>query len=133
MVEMAENGRERAGVDYLATNRGRTRVYDGIQDAFQGYDLLASPVTSVPPFGNDVLGPTTVDGVEVDPLSGWFLTMVYNLTGHPAASVPAGLTADGLPVGLQLAGRRFAEDDVLAASAALERLRPWQDHYPGVA
>jgi len=131
MVEMAENGRDHGSVEYLGSNRGRTAVYDGVQDAFERYDLLASPVTTVPPFDNDVLGPTTVDGTEVDPLSGWFLTMVYNLTGHPAASVPAGLTDDGLPVGLQLAGRRFADADVLAASAALERVRPWHDHYPG--
>jgi aspartyl-tRNA(Asn)/glutamyl-tRNA(Gln) amidotransferase subunit A len=81
------------------------------------------------PFPNDEPGPTEVDGVEVDPYAGWFPTFVFNLTGHPAASVPAGFV-DGLPVGLQLAGRRFADDDVLAASAALERVRPWQDHYP---
>jgi Asp-tRNA(Asn)/Glu-tRNA(Gln) amidotransferase A subunit family amidase len=45
-----------------------------------------------------------------------------------AASIPAGMR-DGLPVGLQLIGRRYADADVLAASAALERLRPWRDTY----
>jgi amidase len=51
-----------------------------------------------------------------------------NFTGHPAASVPAGM-ADGLPVGMQIMGRRFADADVFAASAVVERLRPWRDTY----
>jgi Asp-tRNA(Asn)/Glu-tRNA(Gln) amidotransferase A subunit family amidase len=52
------------------------------------------------------------------------------MTGQPAASIPAGLTDEGLPVGLQLVGPRLADDDVLAASAAFERVRPWRQHYP---
>jgi amidase/aspartyl-tRNA(Asn)/glutamyl-tRNA(Gln) amidotransferase subunit A len=65
---------------------------------------------------------------RIDPLIGWCLTYFVNFTGHPAASIPAGL-ADGLPVGMQIIGRRYADDDVLAASAAFERLRPWNDSY----
>jgi amidase len=65
----------------------------------------------------------------VDPgLIGWWLTYPINYTGHPAASIPAGL-AGGLPVGMQIIGKRFADADVLAASATFERLRPWQDSY----
>ncbi|HEX5881492.1 MAG TPA: amidase family protein, partial [Actinomycetota bacterium] len=52
-----------------------------------------------------------------------------NFTGHPAASIPAGLAEDRLPVGMQLIGRRYGDADVLAASATFERLRPWQDTY----
>jgi amidase/aspartyl-tRNA(Asn)/glutamyl-tRNA(Gln) amidotransferase subunit A len=61
-------------------------------------------------------------------LIGWCLTYALNFTGHPAASVPAGL-ANGLPVGMQIAGRLGADVDVLAASAVLERVRPWTDAY----
>jgi amidase/aspartyl-tRNA(Asn)/glutamyl-tRNA(Gln) amidotransferase subunit A len=50
------------------------------------------------------------------------------MSGHPAASVPAGFV-DGLPVGMQVAGRRYDEETVLAASAAFERERPWHDAY----
>lgn len=130
MIEMVEAGRDADPVTYRQADRARTDVYDGLQDVLDEYDILASPVTTVPPFSNDVLGPTEVDGVPVDPLSGWFLTFPYNMSGHPAASVPAGLTDDGLPVGLQLAGRRFADGDLLATAAAFEAVRPWHADYP---
>ena len=76
----------------------------------------------------DTKGPAEVDGVEVDPLIGWCLTYVTNFSGHPSASVPAGLSG-GLPVGMQIIGRRYADSDVLAAAAAVERVRPWRDAY----
>ena len=76
----------------------------------------------------DTKGPAQVDGVEVDPLIGWCLTYVTNFSGHPSASVPAGLSG-GLPVGMQIIGRRYADSDVLAAAAAVERLRPWRNAY----
>jgi amidase/aspartyl-tRNA(Asn)/glutamyl-tRNA(Gln) amidotransferase subunit A len=75
------------------------------------------------------MGPTEINGEQVDPLIGWCLTYFINFSGHPAASIPAGLTADRLPVGMQLIGRRYADGDVLAASATFERLRPWHDTY----
>ncbi|MFB6186568.1 MAG: amidase family protein, partial [Halobacteriaceae archaeon] len=59
----------------------------------------------------------------------WVLTQPYNFSGHPAASIPAGFI-DGLPVGMQIAGQRHADDDVIAASAAFERKQPWQHRYP---
>jgi aspartyl-tRNA(Asn)/glutamyl-tRNA(Gln) amidotransferase subunit A len=57
-------------------------------------------------------------------------TYPFNLTGQPAASVPCGFTGDGLPVGLQIVGRRFADATVLQAAAAFERLRPWAHRRP---
>jgi aspartyl-tRNA(Asn)/glutamyl-tRNA(Gln) amidotransferase subunit A len=104
-------------------------VYDGVEAALEGRDLLACPVTTVPPFEHGIEGPSEVEGVPVNPESGWFLTFVFNLTGHPAASVPAGVV-DGLPVGIQLVGHRHAERDVIAAAAALEREQPWHGDYP---
>jgi aspartyl-tRNA(Asn)/glutamyl-tRNA(Gln) amidotransferase subunit A len=55
---------------------------------------------------------------------------VFNMTDHPAASVP-GAFVEGLPVGVQLVGPRLDDGVVLAASAAVERRRPWKDRYPG--
>jgi len=60
-------------------------------------------------------------------------THPINTIGHPAASVPAGFDADGMPVGLQIIGRFGDEETVLAASAAFEKLRPWADKRPVVS
>jgi len=56
------------------------------------------------------------------------MTYFTNFSGHPSASIPAGM-ADGLPVGMQLIGKRYGDADVMAASAAFERIRPWHDTY----
>jgi amidase len=110
----------------------RTEVYDAIQDVLADHDLLITPTLACLPVPNaadgNTKGPASVQGVEVDPLIGWCLTYPVNFTGHPAASIPAGM-AQGLPVGMQIIGRRYADADVLAASAAFERLRPWHDNY----
>jgi hypothetical protein len=57
------------------------------------------------------------------------LIYFLNFSGHPAASVPAGLTTDNLPVGMQIIGKRYGDADVLTTSGVLERVRPWQQHY----
>jgi amidase len=110
----------------------RTEVYDAIESVLQKYDLLVTPTLAALPVKNasdgNTLGPTQINGEKVDPLIGWCLTYLTNFSGHPAASIPAGLSG-GLPVGMQIIGRREADVDVLAASAAFERVRPWADSY----
>jgi amidase len=111
----------------------RTEVYDAIQGVLEDHDLLVTPTLACLPVENaddgNTKGPTEIDGVEVDPLIGWCLTYPINFSGHPAASIPAGMAEGNLPVGMQVVGRRYADADVLAASAAFERIRPWQDSY----
>jgi amidase len=106
----------------------RTEIFDAMQAVFADHDLLVHPTVAALPVRNgddgNTLGPSEIEGVEVDPLIGWCLTYFANFTGHPAASIPAGMV-DGLPVGMQITGRSGADTDVLAASAAFERLRPW--------
>jgi amidase len=110
----------------------RTEIYDAIESVLQKYDLLVTPTLACMPVKNatdgNTLGPSQINGEEVDPLIGWCLTYLTNFSGHPSASIPAGLV-DGLPVGMQIIGRRGADADVLAASAAFERVRPWTDAY----
>jgi len=115
--------------EYKRADVVRTDVYDGIAGLLDEYDVLVTPTLAVAPFEHGE-HPTAVDGTEIEPLRGWLLTQPFNFSGHPVASVPAGFTDDGLPVGMQIVGRRHADDDVLAASAAFERARPWHDAYP---
>ncbi|MEF8782852.1 MAG: amidase [Haloarculaceae archaeon] len=126
-------GEETTAAEARAANGSRSVAYDAIEDALAGHDALLTPTLTVPPYGKRLSEryPTEIDGETVDGIpTDAMLTWVFNLTGHPAASVPAGFTDDGLPVGLQVVGRRYAESDVLAVAAALERARPWADRYP---
>ncbi|WP_435361800.1 amidase family protein [Haloarchaeobius sp. DFWS5] len=111
----------------------RTEVHDAIEDVFEEFDLLVSPTVCHPPVANSsersTLGPDEVDGEPVDPRIGWCPTYLLNFSGHPAASIPAGTVRGGLPVGMQIAGPRFADDAIFAASAAFERLRSWSHRY----
>lgn len=137
LVEIVETGHEYLDDGELreealeTTIDARSRAYASIQSALEEYDLLATATLSVPPFPNDELGPTEIEGVDVHPIVGWLITTVNNMTGHPAASIPAGLTENEKPVGLQLIGPIGDDRSVVAASAAYERANPWHDHYPG--
>ena len=97
---------------------------------FEKYDLLVTPTVACPPFPIGLDHPTEVAGKPVSPY-GWIpFTYPFNLTGQPAVSVPCGFTRDGLPIGLQIVGRRFDDASVLQAAAAFERARPWANARP---
>jgi aspartyl-tRNA(Asn)/glutamyl-tRNA(Gln) amidotransferase subunit A len=88
------------------------------------YDLLLTPTLATPAFavGHDV----PPDGSFGDDWVGWTpYSYPFNLTMQPAATVPCGLTKDGLPVGLQIVGPMHRDDLVLRASRAFEAIRPW--------
>lgn len=127
---MVDRGRTHSAVDVGTANATRTRVYDRIQAVFAEYDLILTPTLAVQPFYKGIVGPDEIDGESVNPYTDWYLTQPFNMTGHPAASIPVGHTQDGLPVGLQIVGRRHADDTVLTLSAAIERATPWHDTYP---
>jgi Asp-tRNA(Asn)/Glu-tRNA(Gln) amidotransferase A subunit family amidase len=133
-AEMLELGLAQSAVEYRLDDVVRTEVLDALQDVFDGYDLLVSPTVAALPVDNsgdgNTLGPAEIQGERVNRLLGFCLTYPYNFSGHPAASIPAGLSANGLPVGLQVAGRGFADETVIAASAAFEGAHPWAASYP---
>ena len=133
-VALLERGPQISAVEAKLGDVLRTRVFDALQAVFVDHDLLVCPTLACAPFPNaddgSTLGPAVIDGRPVEQTIGWCLTYPINFTGHPAISVPAGLTADGLPVGLQIVGRRFDDTTVLAAAAALERARPWLADLP---
>ena len=131
LAERIATGRSYSAMEFERTKRLRTDVFDSIQNVFIEYDLLATPTVAVAGVENGVIGPHEIEGDSIDPISDWALTWPFNLSGHPAASVPAGFI-DGLPVGMQLVGPRFDDATVLAASATFERCRPWHKAYSGL-
>ena len=97
---------------------------------FEDWDFLLTPAVSVAAFPAERLMP------EHWPQHAWDWVMwaefsyPFNMSWNPAASVPCGFTADGLPVGLQIVGRRFDDLGVLQAAAAFEQVQPWADKRP---
>jgi aspartyl-tRNA(Asn)/glutamyl-tRNA(Gln) amidotransferase subunit A len=111
-------------------NIARKRVVNRMWRFMQRFDLLITPTSCVPPFAADIQGPEEIDSRKVQASAFLAFTFPINLTGQPAASVPAGFTADGLPVGLQIVGSHLDDSMVLNASAAFESARPWKDRWP---
>jgi amidase/aspartyl-tRNA(Asn)/glutamyl-tRNA(Gln) amidotransferase subunit A len=128
--EMVDYGRAARALQTREDQWLRTRIFHTIADVFDRYELLVTPTLTCHPVKNQpdggTLGPESVVGKPVERTIGWCMTHPVNFTGHPAASAPAGLTASGLPVGIQIIGRRFADGTVLAACRALEERRPWR-------
>ncbi len=108
----------------------RKAVYNKMWRFMRTYDLLLTPTLAVPPFEVGIQGPTVIDGREVDQFEWLHFTYPMNLTGQPAATVPAGFTDDGLPIGLQIVGRHLDDPLVLRAAAAFETTAPWKDKWP---
>ena len=74
------------------------------------------------------MGPAEINGEPIDRLIGWCMTYLINFIGYPPRPFRPG-SRNGLPVGMQIVGRRYADADVIAASAEFERRRPWMDTY----
>jgi aspartyl-tRNA(Asn)/glutamyl-tRNA(Gln) amidotransferase subunit A len=110
----------------------RKAVVNKMWKFMRTYDLLVTPTLAVPPFALHVQGPEKIDGRIVAPFQWLAFTFPINMTGQPAASIPAGFTRDGLPVGLQIIGRHLDDPTVLRASAAFEAARPWRDKWPAL-
>ena len=96
------------------------------------YDLLLTPTLAVPPSPLHVQGPEKIDGNIVPPFKWLAFTSPFNLTGQPAATVPAGFSKDGLPIGLQIIGRHLDDPTVMRAAAAFEMAQPWRDKWPSL-
>jgi amidase len=112
----------------------RTLLWYRVRQFFERYDLLVLPTVAVKPFAVEQPYPTEINGKPLENYIQWvFLTYAITLTGLPAISVPGGFTKGGLPVGLQIVGRRRQEAAVLTAAATFERAAPWADKIPQVA
>jgi aspartyl-tRNA(Asn)/glutamyl-tRNA(Gln) amidotransferase subunit A len=100
-----------------------------LAEIFEEVDLIVTPTTPTVAFAAEGPMPETIEGRPIEEMHALALTYPFNLSGHPAVSIPCGFDADGLPVGLQIVGHRHTDHVLLAIAAAFERLRPW----PGIA
>jgi len=126
--EITESGRAATAGDYLDAQDRRGAFTRTWETFFEQYDVLLAPSMPVPAFSTDVTGPTEIDGTPVDPFfDDWCaLALPANLTGQPATAVATGLSADGLPVGLQVMGPRWTDLRTLAVAARLESLTDFE-------
>jgi len=128
-----EIGRRLTVAQHLADEEMRSEVFDALRQVLDRYDYLVSPTLACLAVDNatdgNTVGPENIEGEKINRLIGWCMTYLINFIGYPAATVPAGLADNGLPVGLQIVGGRYADADVIAASAEFERRRPWMDTY----
>jgi aspartyl-tRNA(Asn)/glutamyl-tRNA(Gln) amidotransferase subunit A len=122
--------REWTGADFTDAKTVRKMVVNKMWRFMQRYDLLLTPTLAVPPFPVHMQGPEIIEGRMVTSGDWLAFTYIANLTGQPAASIPAGFTEDNLPVGLQIIGRHLDDPMVLKASAAFEQAKPWKDAWP---
>ncbi len=130
LVRFIERNKDRAATEYVKACFEQLEYCDGIRSFFEKYDLLLTPTVAIPPLELGKFAIREIAGVKVSPL-GWMpFTYPFNITGQPAASVPCGWTEGGLPIALQIVGRRFDDVTVLRAAAAFEQALPWAHRRP---
>jgi aspartyl-tRNA(Asn)/glutamyl-tRNA(Gln) amidotransferase subunit A len=122
-----------SGLHYVRAQQVRALVRQEIDDALAKRDLLLAPATPIPAPALGQKDAELGDGPSDVRAALIRFTRPFNFSGHPAASVPCGLTAGGLPIGLQLVGRPFDEATVLRAADAWQRLTDWHTRRPGLA
>jgi amidase len=112
----------------------RTALYHRVRTFLERYEFLVLPATQVPPFEVTRPYPTEIDGVRLPTYIDWMRACSdITVTGLPAISVPAGFTADGLPVGLQIVGRHQDEWGVLQLAHAFEQATGFGRRRPPLA
>ena len=122
--------RTRTLPEAAGTESDRRTLVTDLAALFEDIDLLLTPMASVPPFAAQGPMPEEIGSAKVHQGMTVVLGFLASLVNLPAISLPAGLTTDRLPVGLQVVGPRYREDLVLAASARYESARPWPRHSP---
>lgn len=132
LVRLIEIGFNVSGREYVKAANRCHLLCNYLEKAFEKYDLVITPTVSVIPFPLGLDWPRWVEGQKVHPLNYIALTYPFNLTGWPAVSVPCGWTDEGLPIGLQIVGRRYGDAVVLRGAAAVESIKPWSTKKPRV-
>jgi len=133
LVENTEQGLALTPREIAEGELLRTRQWQRVHEFFRKRDLLITPTMAVPPFPLEHPHVIEINGRPVGKaMARSFLTYAFSVLGLPAISIPCGFTKSGLPVGLQIVGKRRGEATVLRAAAAFEAARPWTDRIPQI-
>lgn len=131
VAEVLERALEGTVEQYYAKVFARYELREKMRKFFESYDLLLTPTLPVPPFEAGVNVPPQLPERSI--VSWVYYTYPFNLTGHPAASIPCGFTKEGLPVGLQVVAGTNREVDLLRVATAFEETRPWTSPFPDLS
>ena len=130
----AEQGLRLSGLDVARAEEKRAALYERVRTFLERYEYLLLPVSQVAPFPVEVRWVREIAGVPMKTYIDWMATCyAITLTGLPAASVPAGFTPEGLPVGLQIVGRHHQDFAVLQLAHAFETATGFGKKRPPVA
>jgi amidase len=133
LVENTEQGLALTSRDVARGELLRTRLWQRVREFLTTRDLLITPTSAMPPFPIEQAHALEINGKPVGRiLQRSYLTYAFSVLGVPAISIPCGFTSQGLPVGLQIIGRRRGEASVLRAAAAFEAAQPWAAHVPAI-
>jgi aspartyl-tRNA(Asn)/glutamyl-tRNA(Gln) amidotransferase subunit A len=136
LVKQMELGKDASAEDVGKALIARTRLYRDVQAWFERFDLVVTPTLArtALPIEERLFAPIEIDGRPVDTVrKAWYpYTHPFNLTGNPALTLPCGQHSDGLPVALQMIGRRGEDARVLYVAARFEEAKPWAARKPSI-
>ncbi len=130
VADVLKDALSQTSEEYYTKVFRRYDLREKLRQFFEQFDLLLTPATPCQAFDVGLNTPPNLTDRNI--VSWVYYTYPFNLTGQPAASIPAGFSREGLPVGLQMVARINSEVDIFRAAAAYERAYPWFDRYPNL-
>ncbi len=129
-----EEGLKRSAEQIARADAARTALFQRMRAFLERYEFLVCPVNQLPPFPVEVQWPREIAGARMDNYLDWMKSCYYiTITNHPAISVPAGFTPEGLPVGIQIVGRYRDDLGVLQLAHAFEQATQIWKQRPALA
>jgi aspartyl-tRNA(Asn)/glutamyl-tRNA(Gln) amidotransferase subunit A len=130
LFSVLDKTRKLTVMQLTAIQQLRAQLNACLEKIFNEFDILLTPTMPTEAFAANGPPPCEIDGQPIPLLGAVAFTYPFNFSGHPAASVPAGLTSNNMPAGLQIIASRHRDDLVLQVARAYEIARPWDNCWP---